>query len=276
MNISELNWKTNDGIDIYGRLWNTTNQPDYVLCIVHGMGEHIGRYEHVAQFFTDNNIAVFGYDQRGHGKSGGPRGHYKSFDDFLDDVTLFLNQVDKKFSGVKKVIYGHSMGGNVVSNYLIRRNQNFAGAILSSPYLELAFTPPAIKVTLGKLMKNILPALSLPSGLDASAISRDKSVVDAYLKDKLVHDKVSALMGIEMMETGKEAIERAAEIKIPILIYHGTLDRLTSHDASQRFAQRCGSNARFISYEGLYHETHNEPEKELVLNNVLQFIKQLG
>ena len=273
--MTELNWKTNDGIDIYGRFWSTEKQPEYVLCIIHGMGEHIGRYEQVAKFFTENNIAVFGYDHRGHGKSGGTRGHYSSFDNFLDDVTVFMQQVNGRFPDTKKVIFGHSMGGNVVANYLIRKNQNFAGAILSSPYFELAFTPPAIKLTLGKLMKNILPALSLPSGLDASGISRDKSVVDAYLKDKLVHDKISTLMGVEMIETGKEAIERASEIKISILIYHGTADRLTSHDASQRFAKNCGSNARFISYEGLYHETHNEPEKALVLNNVLEFVKQL-
>lgn len=273
--MKDLNWKTNDGIAIYGCVWETEKNPDYVLCVVHGMGEHIGRYDHVAKFFNANNIAVVGYDQRGHGKSGGQRGHFPSFDMFLDDVTTFISQVDKLYPTIKKVIYGHSMGGNVVSNYLIRKNQNFAGAILSSPYLELAFTPPAVKITLGKLMRGILPALSMPSGLDASAISRDKSVVDNYLKDKLNHDKISARMGIDLIETGKEAIERASEIKIPLLIFHGTADRLTSHEGSQHFAKNIGSNGKFISYDGLFHECHNEPENELVLTNMLNFIKEL-
>jgi acylglycerol lipase len=275
MNNKELNWKTKDGISIYGKIWNATNEPKYLICLIHGMGEHIERYAPVAQFFNEHNIAVMAYDQRGHGKSGGQRGHFTSFDDFLDDVDLFLNECNRHFPNVKKIIFGHSMGGNVVSNYLIRRNQNFSGAILSSPYLELAFTPPAIKVQLGRFMKNILPSLSLPSGLDASAISRDKSVVDSYLKDKLVHDKISARMGIDMIESGKEAIFEANKIKLPILIYHGTADRLTSHDGSQKFAKNVGSNATFISYDGLYHETHNEPEKETVFQNILNWINNL-
>lgn len=272
----ELNWKTNDGISIYTKIWDTENAPKYVLCLVHGMGEHINRYEHVANFFNQHNVAVVGYDHRGHGKSGGQRGHFPSLDVFLDDVDLFIQQVDKLFPNVKKIIMGHSMGGNVVANYLIKRNQNFSGAIFSSAYFELAFTPPAIKVQLGKLMKNILPALSLPSGLDASAISRDKNVVDSYLKDKLVHDKISAKMGIDMIESGLYAIENASTISIPVLVYHGTADRLTAHDGSKKFATNVGKNASFISYDGLYHETHNEPEKEMVFQNIIQWIEKIG
>lgn len=275
MSTKEINWTTSDGISIYGKVWNTTETPKYVICLVHGMGEHINRYDHVAQFFNKNNIALFAYDQRGHGKSGGQRGHFPSFDIFLDDVTLFIQQVDKEFPNIKKILMGHSMGGNVIGNYLINRNQNFSGAIFSSPHLELAFTPPAIKLSLGKLMKGLLPSLALPSGLDASAISRDKTVVDNYLKDKLVHDKISAIMGVEMIETGKDVINQANKIKIPVLVYHGNADRLTSHDGSRKFAENVGNNATFISYDGLYHETHNEPEKDKVFENIILWIDKL-
>jgi alpha-beta hydrolase superfamily lysophospholipase len=115
----------------------------------------------------------------------------------------------------------------------------------------------------------------LPSGLDASAISRDKTVVDNYLKDKLVHDKISAIMGVEMIETGKDVINQANKIKIPVLVYHGNADRLTSHDGSRKFAENVGNNATFISYDGLYHETHNEPEKDKVFENIILWIDKL-
>ena len=239
--------------------------------MMHGMGEHINRYNHVAEMFNKNGYAVLGCDQRGHGKSGGQKGHYPDFEIFMNDVDALLQQASIHYPNAKQILYGHSMGGNLVANYLLRRQPKITGAILSSPYLKLAFQPPAWKLFMGRLLKGIFPTLSMPTGLDVEAISRDKNEVEKYIKDSLNHDKVSAKMGIEMMETGEWAIEHANELRVPTLIYHGTDDRLTSAKGSAEFAKNAENYAEFVKLDGLYHETHNEPEKEKVFETVIEF-----
>ena len=271
MAATELSWKTSDGINIYGKKWETTMPIKAVICVMHGMGEHINRYEHVAEMFNKNGYAVIGCDQRGHGKSGGLRGHFPDFETFLNDVDELLKVASEHFPDTKKILYGHSMGGNLVANYLLRRQPKIAGAILSSPYFQLAFQPSKSTLFIGRLMKGVFPALSLSSGLDSSAISRDTDVVKKYNKDPLVHDKVSAKMGIEMIETGEWAIGNAEKLNIPTLVYHGTADRLTSFEGSKAFAKKAGKLVTFVPFEELFHETHNEPEKEEVFKMVINW-----
>lgn len=271
-----LNWKSNDGLEIFGQKWeNETTAPKAVICLVHGFGEHSSRYEHVAHFFTDNNYAVIAYDHRGHGKSGGKRGHFPSYDEFINDVENLVKQAGLNFPNIPKIVYGHSMGGNVVANCAIKRNPKVAGIVLSSPFLNTAFQPPAIKLAAGRIMRNLIPTFSLPSGLDVNAISRDKDVVKKYSSDPLVFDSISSKMGIELIEFGQEAIDNAAKLKLPTLVFHGTADQLTSFDATKQFVANAGNNVTFIPYEGLFHECHNEPEKELVLQNILNWCNNL-
>jgi alpha-beta hydrolase superfamily lysophospholipase len=271
-----LNWKSNDGLEIFGQKWESENTSSKaVICLVHGFGEHSSRYKHVAQFFTDNNYAVITYDHRGHGHSGGKKGHFVSYDEFINDVENLVKQADINFPNLPKIVYGHSMGGNVVANYAIKRQPKVAGIVLSSPFFNTAFEPPAIKIAVGKFMRNLIPTLSLPSGLDVNSISRDKDVVNEYSKDPLVFDIISSKMGIELIEFGQEAINNASKLSLPTLIFHGTADQLTSFDASKQFVAKAGKNITFIPYEGLYHECHNEPEKELVLKNILDWCNKL-
>lgn len=276
MNTTELSWKTSDGLNIHGKKWETSMPIKAVICLMHGMGEHINRYNHVAEMFTTNGYAVIGCDQRGHGKSAGQRGHFPDFDTFLNDVDALLKAASTHFPATKQILYGHSMGGNLVANYLLRRQPKIAGAILSSPYFQLAFQPAPAKLKVGRLLKGILPFLSMSSGLDSSAISRDVEEVKKYNDDPLVHDKVSAKMGIEMIETGQWAIDNADKLSIPTLLYHGTADRLTSHHGSELFAEKAGKLVTFISLEGLYHETHNEPEKREVFKKIILWLNNLA
>lgn len=275
MTATELSWKTSDGLTIYGKKWKTNMPTKAVVCIMHGMGEHINRYEHVAEMFTTNGYAVIGCDQRGHGKSEGKRGHFPDFEIFLNDIDALLKTASIHFPDAKQVLYGHSMGGNLVANYLLRRQPKITGAILSSPYFQLAFQPSAGKLFIGKLLKGIFPTLSMSSGLDSSAISRDVDVVKKYNEDPLVHDKISAKMGIEMIETGQWAIDNADKLDIPTLVYHGTADRLTSHHGSELFTEKTGKLVTFISLEGLFHETHNEPEREDIFKKVILWLNAL-
>jgi len=267
MKHQEFTWNASDGIKIYGQCWTPDTNPQSikaVICLVHGMGELSARYSHVAAYYTQYGYAVITYDQRGHGKSGGSRGHSPSFDLLLDGVAELFIETDKLFPGLPKFLYGHSMGGNVVLNYSLRRNPKVAGVIATSPWLKLAFEPPAIKVWLGKMMNNIFPGFTQSSEIDASAISRDKTVVDAYINNALVHDKISAAMFVGIHDNGLWALEHASEMKLPLLLCHGTKDRLTSAEASKEFAGKVEGDVTLKLWQGLYHETHNEPEKQEV------------
>lgn len=275
MNTTELSWKSSDGINIYGKKWATNSSPKAVICLMHGMGEHINRYDHVAEMFNNNGFAVIGCDQRGHGKSGGQRGHFPDFETFMNDVDALLAIASEHYPETKKILYGHSMGGNLVANYLLHRQPKLAGAILSSPYFQLSFKPSSIKIFVGRLLKGIFPSLSMSSGLDSSSISRDSAEVNKYDADPLVHGKVSAKMGIEMIETGQWALDNASKLSIPTLIYHGSADKLTSFEASEEFAKKAGHLVTFVPFEGLYHETHNEPEKEEVFKVILAWCNSI-
>lgn len=275
MNSIELSWKTTDGIKIYGKKWTPTVIPKAVICMVHGMGEHINRYDHLAEMFNNNGYAVIGCDLRGHGQSGGQRGHIPGFEIFLNDAGIFLEIASEHFPGVKKILYGHSMGGNLVANYLIKFQPKLAAAILSSPYFQLAFKPSPVKLFLGKILKGMFPALSMSTGLDSSALSKDKEVVRKYNNDPLVHNRISATMGIELIESGNSALNNAGKLSIPVLIYHGTEDKLTSFEASKSFAGKAGRWATFVPFEGLYHETHNEPQKEEVFKLIIRWCNSI-
>jgi alpha-beta hydrolase superfamily lysophospholipase len=165
------------------------------------------------------------------------------------------------------------LGGNLVLNYALRRRPRLAGVIATSPLLRLAFQPPAVKVTLGRIMNSLWPAFSQASGLETKALSRDPEVVRVYENDPLVHDHVSARMFMSFYQAGLWALEHAAEFPLPLLIMHGSADRLTSAEASREFADHVPGDCTFKLWDGLYHETHNEPQKQEVFNFLLTWLK---
>ena len=255
---SEFRWRSIDNLNIYGRYWAPENDTRGVLCVVHGMGEHIQRYEPLANFLTEAGIAVIGYDQRGHGKSGGQRGHAPSLDHLLQGIDNLLYKAGEIFPEVPQILYGHSMGGNLVLNYAIRKKPQIKGIISSSPWLKLAFQPPVWKVKLGRVVKNIFPAFSQPTGLDTKAISRVQEEVQKYENDPLVHDKISAMMFDTVYEAGLWALENAEELELPLLLFHGSGDKITSCEASKEFANKVKSDVTYHCFEGAFHESHND------------------
>ncbi len=252
-----------DGLSLFTCRWNVEN-PRGVICLVHGIGEHSGRYAHVAAYLNQAGYAMLGFDLRGHGRSQGQRGHIPGYESFMEDIALMLRSARERWPQQPLFLYGHSLGGNQVINYLLRRQPSLAGAVATGPSLRIAFEPPAFKVALGRLMNNLMPAFSQVTGLEVQALSRDASVVQAYIDDPLVHDRISARFFVDAMDAGFWALEHAAELKTPLLVMHGSADRLTSPKASEEFAARAGSLCSFKMWEGLYHEIHNEPEKEQV------------
>lgn len=264
---------TADGLHLAGRAWQPEAKAIAVICLVHGLGEHSGRYAALAEFFIARGCAVVAFDQRGFGRSPGPRGFTPAYETMLDDIALLLQKAAEIYPKQTLFLYGHSMGGNLVINFALSRRPSIAGVIASAPWLELAFQPPKIKMALARAMDKIRPSLSQPSGLDPAHLSRDPEVVRAYLADPLVHDRITPRLFLGCYQAGLWAMQNAASLSLPLLLLHGSGDKLTSFAASHEFARRAGKNCTFLPWEGLYHELHNEREREQVLESIWQWMQ---
>lgn len=268
-----FDWTTADGLKIYAIEW-PVDTPKVVLSIVHGMGEHIHRYEHVAAFYQQNDIAVLGNDHRGHGRSQGKRGHALSLGLLLDEVEQLVRESRKRYPDVPHFLFGQSLGGNLVLNYALNRRADFAGIIASSPWIQLAFRPNLISVAAGKLLKNIFPTFTQPTNLNAVHLSTDPEVGQVYQADPLVHDRITAALGVEMLYAADRLQQYSGTFPCPLLIMHGTGDQIVSPEAARQFAERVSGDVTFIPWVGLYHELHNEFRKAEVLNTTLDWIKE--
>jgi len=262
MKHTEFKFRTFDGLQLFGQSWQPEDQPRAVICLVHGMGEHSGRYAHVADALTQAGYVLFTFDIRGHGQSEGPRGHTPSYEALMQDISSLLEVANKQFPQLSSFLYGHSLGGNLVLNYVISRQPKLKGVIATGPWLRLSFEPPAFKIILGQMMNKIWPSFSQSSGLDTKALSHDPEVVRAYENDPLVHDHISARMFVGIYQSGQWALEHASEFSLPLLLMHGGADKITSVKASSEFADKISENCNLKIWNGLYHEIHNEPEKE--------------
>jgi len=259
----------------YGKYFQPKNVKA-VIVLVHGMGEHSKRYERfVIPFFNRNSIGIITYDQFGHGLTEGIRGHNPGFQAVLDCVDIMINKALEVFGKKPIFLYGHSMGGNVVINYALRRDSNLKGIIVTSPFLRLAFTPPGWKIFLGKLLQKIVPSITMGNEVDVESLSRDKNEVELYRNDPLVHDKVSPNYSIVFMETGEWAIENANKINIPMLLMHGTGDKLTSWKASEEFRDKGNKNIDLYLYKDAYHELHNEPVKNEIVEKMINWTNKI-
>jgi alpha-beta hydrolase superfamily lysophospholipase len=274
METFEWIYKSSDGLEMFARGWTPKGTPKAVIALIHGIGEHTGRYTPVGMALAEMGYAMLGFDLRGHGKSEGQRGHTPSYNALLDDIAAFMKQMEGKYPNLPRFLYGHSMGGNLVLNYALRRRPDLNGLIVTSPWLKLAFEPPAAKVFLAKVMNNIAPGFTQSSNLDTKALSRDEAVVATYVNDPLVHDKVSARLFASMYESGSWALEHASELLLPLLLMQGTADRLDSVEATKEFAVKAGSKVTLKLWDGWFHEIHNEPEKAEVFKAMVDWLDE--
>ncbi|CAM1358138.1 alpha/beta hydrolase [Tenacibaculum xiamenense] len=254
----------------FGRYWQPERAKGIVV-IIHGMGEHSGRYEHVASELVKSDFAVIAFDHFGHGNTKGKRGHNPGYSYVLDSITELVKKAEEFFGKLPIFLYGHSMGGNAVINYVLRRKNNIDGVIATSPFLRLAFEPPAWKLSLGKFMQKIAPSITLGNELDPNDISRDPVEVQKYIEDPLVHDKVSPNFSLSFIDAGEWAISNAPLLKIPMLILHGTEDKIIDHKGSEAFAKNTDL-ATIKLYEGGYHELQNDLCKEKLLTDITHWL----
>ena len=255
---------------LFGQYWKA-KETKAVVVLVHGMGEHSTRYVHVARKLTDNNYSVVAFDHFGHGKTEGKRGHNPSFEAVLESVAKTIEKAKELFPEKPVFLYGHSMGGNVVTNYVLRKKHNLRGTIATSPFLKLAFEPPKIKLAFGKIIQKIAPSITMGNELDANDISRDQNEVDKYVNDPLVHDKISPNFSLTFIDTGKWAIENANKLNSPMYLLHGTDDKIIDYKGTQEFANN-SEKATLKLYEGGYHELQNDLCKKEMLQDVVNWL----
>lgn len=256
----DFNWTTTDGIRIYAVEWQA-EAPRGAICLVHGLGEHIGRYAHFARYFTGKGFSVLGFDRRGHGRSGGRRGHSPNMSLLLDEIAQLLVEAKVRYQNLPVFLYGHSMGGNLVLAYSLSRHPDIRGVVASAPWIRLAFPAPSVKIALGKAARALYPAFSQHTGLKTEQLSKDPDVVRAYEQDPLVHSRITAAMGVGILEQARWLDEYTGAFPLPLLIMHGSEDHIISPEGSRQLALRLGGDITYREWEGLYHEIHNEKQQ---------------
>ncbi len=244
-----------------------------VIILIHGMGEHTHRFaDFVIPKLIENNIAVIGYDQFGHGKTEGKRGHNPGFTTILDTVSTVLNKSKEFFGDLPTFLYGHSMGGNVVLNYGLKRDTKVKGIIATSPFLKLAFQPPSIKLFIGRILQKIAPSLTMKNEINPHHISRIEEEVVKYQNDPLIHDQISPNYSIAFIESGNWAVENSQDLITPSLILHGTGDKITDYKASVTFVSK-SLRSQIKLYKDAYHELHHDLCKEQCMQDILKWIE---
>jgi alpha-beta hydrolase superfamily lysophospholipase len=261
------------GVRIVYDTWTPDTDVRAVVILSHGFGEHARRYDHVAQRFGDDGLATYALDHRGHGRSGGKRVRVKDVSEYTADFAALVDIAGREHPGVPKIVLGHSMGGGIVFAYGSDRPTDYDLMVLSGPTVAARDAVKPIVAIVGKSVGAVLPGVPVQK-LDATAVSRDPAVVDAYNRDPLVwHGKVPAGVARALLKVAETMPQRARAITRPVLVVHGADDSLIPVNGSERLVDCLASEDVHLKvYPGLYHEVFNEPERARVLDDVVSWI----
>lgn len=263
------------GVELYYQSWcPDEGTPRATLAIVPGFGEHGGRYKNVIDWFVPRGYAALALDTRGNGRSPGQRGYVARFEDYRGDLRAFLDVVRNHQLAGPLFLLGHSQGGLMVLDYVLHHPAGLDGVVASSPTLGRLPVSPLL-ILLARALSRVWPGMSMATGLDVTALSRDESVVKAYVEDPLVHNLGTPRLGTELMAAIEWTQAHAGELALPCLIIHGSDDRLCPCEASQAFFEACDcEDKERIEYEGGYHELFNDLDKEKVLSDVQAWLER--
>ncbi|MBF6601225.1 MAG: lysophospholipase [Dehalococcoidia bacterium] len=262
---------SDDGLRIFTRTWLPAAAPKAAVAVVHGYAEHSGRYASVGEALAARGYAVHALDLRGHGRSDGPRALVRSFERYLADLRLFLDRVRAGNGGRPLFLLGHSMGGTIVALASVAGRPPVEGILLSGP--ATAHNAPRVFERLLDVIARIAPRLPLTK-LSAGGVSRDPEVVRRYEADPLVyHGRIRAALLASMLRAARRIDDGIAGMTLPALFMHGTGDALTSPDGSRDLYERAGSADKTLKlYDGLYHEILNEPERDAVITDIVEWL----
>lgn len=262
------------GVRIVYDVWTPDVAPRGVVVLSHGLGEHAGRYHHVARRFGEAGLVVYALDHRGHGRSGGKRVYLRDMSEYVGDFHTLVGIAAAEYPALPRLVLGHSMGGGIVFTYGVEYPDAYTAMVLSGPAVAAQAAVSPVLAVVAKALGKVAPGLPVEN-LDANAVSRDPAVVAAYNADPLVwHGKVPAGIARALIIVGETMPQRASALTAPLLVVHGEKDRLVAPDGSRHLVECVGSSDVHLKvYPGLFHEVFNEPEKELVLDDVTTWIE---
>jgi alpha-beta hydrolase superfamily lysophospholipase len=272
---TESHFQGVDGLGLFRRAW-LPEEPRHILALVHGYAEHSGRYEGLGSWFAARGFAVHAYDHRGHGRSRGRRCHVEAFREYLDDLDRFLEILRQEHTEIPITLVGHSMGGLITAAYLVDRRPPIHSAVTSGAGLALGEGISWLRVKMARILRHLLPRLSMGRPLDPDGLSRDPEVVKDYLEDPLVSRSMTTSLAAELLGAVPRTAARAVEVAVPLLMLHGEEDPLCPANGSRVFFDGVaitGSDLRI--YPTLRHEIFNEPERERVYMDILDWLEGL-
>jgi alpha-beta hydrolase superfamily lysophospholipase len=269
---SETTFLAADGVVLHAKQWRPSVAPRGALLFLHGLFEHGGRYGHLAERIAARGFQVVAPDLRGHGRSGGPRAWIRDFDQYVDDLARVFEA--SRIAGKPAFVFGYSMGGEIVTRWMLTRRPPVDGVLLGSPALSTKTTFPAVIRGLAQLLGAVWPRLRLVK-VRAGRMSSDRSVAQEFMNDPLVvHGRFPIRIASELFRMGRRMWPDLDQVACPLLILHGTNDRLACIGGSRRLYERARSADKTLRvYEGLYHDLFHEPEKEQVIADVLAWLE---
>lgn len=257
---------THDGLQQLRRSWEPAVPARAAMVLVHGIGEHSGRYEHVGAAFAAAGVDVLAYDQRGFGLSGGKRAHVDQFDDFLDDLEPLVAK--QRAADLPLILMGHSLGGLVATTYLVSNRTQPDLAVLSSP--ALAADVPSWQRVLAPALGTVIPGLRVPADFDGSVLSRDEQVQRDYEADPLRESVSTARLGREILRTMRSTSTSLDRLQLPTYVFHGSSDSLVPPSASEPLGELANVTRKL--WDGLRHECLNEPEQDDVIAAIVSWL----
>jgi len=274
MQHNEGKFQGRNNLNLYYQSWLPEGAPIAVLLVVHGLAEHSGRYTNVVNYFVPKGYAVYSFDLRGHGKSEGKYGYVERFSYYLDDLKTYYDKVSQENKGRKIFLVGHSMGGTIATAYTIDHQNELNGLIVSGAVLKAGASVTKLAILMARVLSFLMPKMGV-TALDASAVSRDKAVVDAYAHDPLNYTgKISARLGAELLNEIEKLPAKIPGISLPILIMHGSADRLSDPTSSKMLYDLVQSKDKTLKYyDGFYHEIFNDPDRQQVFSDMEAWLK---
>jgi alpha-beta hydrolase superfamily lysophospholipase len=260
-----------DGLALFCRKWEAVTPALASVLIVHGLGEHSGRYVHVGRYFAAAGFRTIAFDLRGHGRSPGRPVFVKRYAELASDVDCVV----KHFSGGPSFLFGHSLGGQLVLWTAQHFQLGVAGLIVSAPWLALAFAPPRWQLLVAQKVNGLIPGLRFSTRIRSETLSRDQGHLDSLEDLDLLHKFSTVRLYLEAANAALE-IRRTLLIDRPVLFSYGDADGVTSCQVAQDYFSRLQAPAKmFKIYPGLLHELHNEREREQVLADYVKWMKSM-
>ncbi|MCG8642543.1 MAG: lysophospholipase [Desulfobacterales bacterium] len=264
------------GLRVFYQSWVPDAEVRFVFLLVHGMGEHSGRYMNLVDHFLPLGAAVYTWDHVGHGLSQGKRERINTFKDYTDTLDTCFRRVQTQQPDIPVFLIGHSMGGAIALDYLLDHQAPFRGAILSAPALKPPEKVSILTLAAGKLLSKVAPGFGILA-LDLDAVSRDPQVREDYIRDPLTFKgRTPVRLAVELLEAMDRIDRHARRITLPFIILQGTHDRLVDPEGAAIIFEKAGSTDKTLKeYEGLFHEVFNEPEHGQVLADVENWVDRL-